>query len=244
MIAALEEISLNALPALQTVLYDGWVLRFSNGYTRRANSVQPLYLPKKPLADKIAYCETLYRRQNMPTVFKMTPGSQPSELDQELDKRGYAYEADTRVQTCALDTLQIVPDPQIEIFDCWNEEWFGEFARLNKFTSRSSATPKQMLGLIVPQTAFALLRDKDGIRACGLGVLQETHVGLFDIIVDPQTRRRGYGKQIVMQLMAWGKERGAHTAYLQVAAQNEPARNLYAGLGFVDQYPYWYRVRF
>lgn len=244
MIAALEEISLNALPALQTFLYDGWVLRFSNGYTRRANSVQPLYLPKRPLAEKIAYCESLYSRRNMPTIFKMTPGSQPPELDQELEKRGYVYEADTRVQTCALQGLVTTAEPHVEISERWNEEWFAEFARLNNYTSRSGATLKQMLGVIVPQTAFALLRGNDGVCACGLAVLQETHVGLFDVIVDSQTRRRGYGKQIVTQLMAWGKQRGAHTAYLQVVAQNEPARSLYAGLGFVDQYPYWYRVRF
>lgn len=244
MIAELEEISLNALPALQTVMYDGWVLRFSNGYTRRANSVQPLYVPKQSLAEKIAYCESLYQARHMPTIFKMTPGSQPSGLDKELEKRGYVYEADTIVQTCALDSLAVATEPAVEIHEGWNDEWFSEFARLNNFTARSTATPKQMLGLIVPQTAYALLRDADGVQACGLGVLQQTHIGLFDIVVDAQKRRRGYGRQIVTQLMAWGKQRGAHTAYLQVVAQNEPALNLYARLGFVEQYPYWYRVHF
>jgi hypothetical protein len=34
-----EEISLNAWPPLKQILYDGWVCRFADGYTRRANSV-------------------------------------------------------------------------------------------------------------------------------------------------------------------------------------------------------------
>ena len=42
-ITQLEELSINAWPSLQTMLYDGWVLRFSDGYTKRANSSNPLY---------------------------------------------------------------------------------------------------------------------------------------------------------------------------------------------------------
>ena len=35
----LEELAMNAWPAIQTYLYDGWIVRFANGYTKRANSV-------------------------------------------------------------------------------------------------------------------------------------------------------------------------------------------------------------
>jgi hypothetical protein len=35
----LEELSLGAWPARSAVFHDGWVLRFADGYTRRANSV-------------------------------------------------------------------------------------------------------------------------------------------------------------------------------------------------------------
>jgi hypothetical protein len=33
-IQEIEEISLNAWPSLQQILYDGWILRFANGYTK------------------------------------------------------------------------------------------------------------------------------------------------------------------------------------------------------------------
>jgi hypothetical protein len=34
MIKTFEELLLNMWPALQTKLYDGWILRFANGYTK------------------------------------------------------------------------------------------------------------------------------------------------------------------------------------------------------------------
>jgi hypothetical protein len=52
-----EELSINAFPAILTELYDGWVLRYSNGYTYRGNSINPLYSSAIDLKDKIKYCE-------------------------------------------------------------------------------------------------------------------------------------------------------------------------------------------
>lgn len=43
MYKAIEEITLNTWPAEQSVLLNGWVLRTAAGYTKRANSVNPLY---------------------------------------------------------------------------------------------------------------------------------------------------------------------------------------------------------
>src|SRR5688572_19539946 len=88
-IRALEEVSMNALPALQQVMLDGWVLRFGNGYTGRANSVYPLYPATSEVERKIATCERLYERKQIPLLFKMTAAVQPEGLERELEERGY-----------------------------------------------------------------------------------------------------------------------------------------------------------
>ena len=84
MIRLLEELSMNAWPALQTLLYDGWVLRFAEGYTRRANSVNPLYPSTRDALEKIEACERLYRGQGLAVIFKLTAASQPERLDEML----------------------------------------------------------------------------------------------------------------------------------------------------------------
>ena len=42
------------------------------------------------------------------------------------------------------------------------------------------------------------------------------------------------------ELLDWGAEQGATTAYLQVEADNDPALALYERLGFVTHHTYRY----
>src|SRR5512136_30546 len=98
MIKVIEELSINAWPSLQTMLYDGWVLRFANGYTRRANSINPIYPSGGDVSEKIQTCEQLYRDRGLNVVFKMTSAVYPAGLDDVLASQGYAVDAQTSVQ--------------------------------------------------------------------------------------------------------------------------------------------------
>jgi N-acetylglutamate synthase len=98
----LEELTLNAWPALETLLFDGWVLSFSDGYTRRANSIHPLYPSRLPLAAKIAACEAAYAARGQEAVFKLTSSVDDTQLDRALADLGYQLAATTSVQTAQL----------------------------------------------------------------------------------------------------------------------------------------------
>ncbi|WP_218244185.1 hypothetical protein, partial [Pseudomonas sp. 2995-3] len=63
---------MNALPALQTQLVDGWILRFANGYTKRANSINPIYPLNEEVTDKIEKVSQVYRDRNQKVVYKLT----------------------------------------------------------------------------------------------------------------------------------------------------------------------------
>src|SRR5215218_6901394 len=110
MIRFLEELSINAWPSLDMIVYDGWLLRFANGYSRRANSVNPLYPSMLDVNEKISCCEQIYEGRGLPIVFKLTDAAQPDGLGAALARRGYVEEARTSVQTLSL--LDIDPQPQ------------------------------------------------------------------------------------------------------------------------------------
>ena len=79
--------------------------------------------------------------------------------------------------------------------------------------------------------------------ACGLGVLENKKIGLYDINVMEQYRMGGLGTKICKTIINEGIRKGADTAYLQVASFNEKAIHLYRSLGFKRLYKYWYRVK-
>ena len=81
MLLRFEEISNNAWPALQTIQYDGWLIRLGNGVTKRSNSVTMLYPSTLDPSVKVDYCEKVYLSQGITPCFKVTEISTPGGID-------------------------------------------------------------------------------------------------------------------------------------------------------------------
>lgn len=66
---------------------------------------------------------------------------------------------------------------------------------------------------------------------------------LLTLAVLPEARRRGLGRELAGGFVATSSARGAVTAFLEVAADNHPARQLYSRLGWreVGRRPRYYR---
>jgi ribosomal protein S18 acetylase RimI-like enzyme len=242
-ITTTEELSMNAWPSLQTVLYDGWVIRFAGGYTKRANSVNPLYTSTIDLDEKLRFCESIYQDKKTATTFKITPAVHPSNLDEILSARNYRKDSPTSVQVRELETTDAMLGPEANLRDDLSEEWLDAFGSIGAVAEPHRETLRRILTNIVPRHCFASLSSGDKIVACGLGVLQAGYLGLFDIATDGAFRRRGHGRQVVESILVWGKRNGARLAYLQVMLNNAPALHLYSKMGFAEKYQYWYRIK-
>jgi ribosomal protein S18 acetylase RimI-like enzyme len=96
---------------------------------------------------------------------------------------------------------------------------------------------------ISPKKGLFDLFVKDCHVGCGLGVVHRNYLGIFDIVIHPEYRRRGYGRKIMESIIAWGKMNGAEVSYLQVMTDNPEAIDLYDKIGFREIYKYWYRVK-
>ena len=235
-----EELSQNAHPALQTEFYDGWVLRFANGYTNRANSINPLYPSSLDLHEKIAECEKRYAAQGLPVVYKLTDGSD-SQIDKALEEKGYAVAAPTYVMEMELLDKEFSSGDFVAA-SYPDEEWLSSFNSFNRYADNiKTDTAKQILDNVKRNMICGKI-VKDGLTvACGRAVVERGYASLWGVVVDEPKRGKGYGREICESLLSEAKRLGAHTAFILVEQDNHKAVNLYSKLGYRTAYSYRYR---
>ncbi len=236
----IEELGLNSSAPPGQLLYDGWLVRLANGQAKRARSVNAVYPSSVALEEKIAYCEGLYRRAGLPTIFRMTPFSHPATLDADLEQRGYRRFEPTAVELAAIDPARL-GGPGAEPVSV---EDAAEAVGLMRGSppAHREAHRVRLAGIPLERRAVAI-REGGRVVAAGVTIVEDGCAGLFDIITDEAVRRRGHARTIVVGLLRVALELGARHAYLQVKSDNEPARRLYRQFGFEERYEYWYRVR-
>ncbi len=240
----IEELSNNAWPSLKTMVYDGWLLKFAGGYTRRSNSIIPLYDSEIVFEEKLVNCEKIYSSMGLSTIFKIVDKLCPSGLDELLSEKGYEAQAHTSVQLMDLKKYECKEGIDLLVRDQPEDEWFANMQRISASKSDSDIKmEKLILGNIVPEKYFVELQLHGEAVACGLGVLEDGCIGICDIMVAGEHRGKGYGRYIVEGLMSLGKNKGANWAYLQVMLDNPIALKLYESLGFKEIYKYWYRAK-
>jgi GNAT superfamily N-acetyltransferase len=240
LVRALEERGFNSWPALRTMLVDGWVVRLSDGHTRRANSASP-YLPSRLAPDAlIDVVEPLFHEATLRPVFRITPLADPG-VETRLVARGW------RDDDPSLGMYSAEPfgaaDPAVQFEPRASDAWIDGAMAAYGFGEKGAAALRRTLPLIALPAAYATLVEDDEPLAFGLAVAERGMVGFHDIVVAPKARGRGLGRRLISALIDWGRRQGATSAYLLVREANAPARTLYRSLGFVDVYRYANMVR-
>lgn len=238
---AIEAAALASTEPAQQRRYDGWLLRYSPGKAKRARSINAVEAGLLPLAQKLGHCAAFYRQRDLPCLYRVTPMSQPQQLDDTLAAAGYLAMQDTRVM-------------RVELADCAaaaaaegaqqvTARRFGEvFAELHGIAAALADAEIERYARINGRAVFlAVYRDGVPVSA-GSVVIEGALAGIFGMVTAPAVRNCGLATAIVAGLTRHARAAGAAAAYLQVEADNTAARRVYSRFGFVDDYAYWYRA--
>lgn len=214
----------------------GWHLRASAGFTGRANSVLPLGDPDRPLDEALHVVAAWYAERDLPARFQL-PLPSSTELDGELDTRGWAAYNPTDVLTA---DLPLAPPPapvEVTLSGTPSEAW------LAAYHYRGEPLPPVARRLLTSARRQAFASVVVGQQAVAIGrvAVDAGWAGITAMEVDPARRRRGLGGALLGALCEWAAQQGARSAYLQVATENAAGRALYGRHGFRFHHRYRYR---
>nr|CAA6808383.1 MAG: GCN5-related N-acetyltransferase [uncultured Thiotrichaceae bacterium] len=236
----LEQAAFSAWPALESEALGAWLLRFADGYTKRANSANATAIISQLSDQQCEIIESYFRLRQQPPVFRIASFAVDNAIDEKLIQRGYQLNDLSLVMTAANSEGIVKPDQSVEFLEV--EEWLELFQLVSGKIGNGQATHLGMLQSISSPSAFAVIKEAGQPVCCGLAVASNGCVGLFDIATAKSFRQRGLASKLCQTLIHWGERQGAETVYLQVVANNKAAINLYERLGFRRAYEYWYRV--
>jgi GNAT superfamily N-acetyltransferase len=236
----LEELAFRGWPALQTQDRAGWRLRFAGGYTKRANSINALGPDAETDPSTLQSLEAAYRARNQAPVWRLSPLA-PAAIDGILAARGYRTIEHSLLQLCPLHA-GFAAAPEVRIHAEPTPAWIEAFCTHSPVRPEHRDVMRRMLEAIAAPAGFAFVEAESRPLAMAIGAVQGDHMGLFDVLVMPEARRRGLARKITESLYAWAWGHGARFAYLQVVATNQAAMPLYAAQGFRTVYGYEYRV--
>ncbi len=236
----IEKSGFRSWPALEESETDGIVLRFSNGYTKRANSANVLLEQNSGFDSLVRRYEEYFQDKGLPCIFRLPSFSRNQRLDRYLEDIGYRYLDRSLVLDRSIEKVRF---DKVEFSETTNREWMLSYCRINELDFEKHLTHLEMIDRIEDKTLLAVLKEDRTEIACGLGVISNRLFGLFDISTRKSARNKGYGTKLIEGMLHWAVENGASNSYLQVIADNQPAIKLYEKMGYQHSYEYWYRIR-
>ena len=242
-IADLELLASHCWPAREIINYKGWIIHWNGGVTWRANSVLPNEWKSSVSVEQVVdYVIELYREKNTPPAFKISPASQPKELDELLEEKGFKQRMVTHVQTVSIEEISCLsPRLPVDLFKV-TEESLDTLMHRSERENKTIEVRREIIHHITGDKNIARVLMHGNIAGIGLGVVESDWLGLFSIRTLPEYQRRGVAWSLNCALAMWGEDHGAKKAFLQVETENEPALALYKSMGFDTMYTYWYRI--
>ena len=243
-----QSIATNNWPAKDLILMNGWILRVSEGITRRANSVLPLRYKGSNLDEDIDKVEKIYTDNKLSTVFQISDYYAPEQLHKKLLERKYRTEAESLFMTLPFYKFKDIvenPDVSYECHEGQSDEFFETMRNISDISTERFEGLKLIIDRILPLSrAFFLIRKRNNIIiGYALGVAEMRKVGLYNLYIHKDYRRMGLAQNLMLKMKEWGISKGADGFHLCVQGDNAGAIDLYKKVGFKEIFKYRYLVK-
>ena len=244
-LSRIEDAGLNASAPPQQLWLDGWLVRFSPGKAKRARCINAVAAGRLSVAQRLQQAQAVFDQAGLPLVVRITPFTQPTDLDDSLAAHGLQAFDDTLVLVgdLARMDLSLALPAAVTTVPAGSADYAHTVGALRGSSEEQQrAHAERMDHSPVPYRGWLLRRDGNQVLACGQYAREGSVVGLYDVFTAPGARNQGLALALCADLLRRAATEGATAAYLQVDAANAPALAVYRKLGFVTGYRYHYRT--
>ncbi len=213
------------------VEYDEWnINRISNNLLE----VVPMETGRIEVSTKIKFCERFAKQQQCDLRFKIFSTRNLDDLDAVLTQQNYRKTHPQLLMRC--DELELLLSRNettiIKILESTDKDFFNQ---------------RNLLGLQDveighDESIFRLIKDNE-IIGSAFSTLTDNKMGIFNVKILEDFRRKGYGEHLLRAMFHWGRVQGAITTYLNVDKKNKAAIALYQKIGFVIESEIWIREK-
>ncbi|MFE5891442.1 GNAT family N-acetyltransferase [Streptomyces sp. NPDC056462] len=233
----LAHVSSRAWRPVESERLGEWELRAASGFTRRANSVLPLGDPGMPLPAALEVVRRWYGDRGLPAYVQTATGAEGTQelLCAELERLGWVREVSAEMWVGALAPVADRDEGAgVVVARKADEAWLARYQRKGV-----SEVALKVLGS-GPSVWFATVPGSSGGAPAAIGrcVVDGRWAGFAAVEVDPSLRRQGLATRVMAALARQALDEGASAAWLQVEAENEGAREMYAAMGFAAHHAY------
>ncbi|WP_158082373.1 GNAT family N-acetyltransferase [Paenibacillus ferrarius] len=250
--STIEPIASNTWPAEASHHLEHWLVRASQGVTKRANSVLAIgEYPKDP--QWLAKIEQFYLSQHLPAIFHVS-GASPAGLDERLEAEGYSLDTPCLLMSASSHEVaeraynKRIQQAHSAVTTVWTDkpdaDWLAAFLELEQFPEERRAFYAGLFDRMPEAKGFVKLLQDGQILALGTALVEGEWAGFVNVVVHENHRGKGIGYLLMHALTEWSMEQGAQRQYLQVVASNQPAVSLYEKLGYQASSGYHYRVKY
>jgi ribosomal protein S18 acetylase RimI-like enzyme len=247
-IISLQEFLMNSWPAKYYYFLDGWILRFTDGVTSRANSVFPIRYTgtQKTLEYNINLVEKAYRTYNLEAMYTIPEIHEPENLTDNLLKRGYSTFDHTIALGIKLEEIQIIErknDFSYKILENRSVEFSEFLATFSKRNENEQIIIQEInQRILIPKKCYILAKENDKVVGTLFAVLvPQGYMYIGDVFVHPKYRRRNIATSLLQKLInEWILPNEVRKIWLQVEQNNTKALNLYRKFGMRKLYSYFY----
>lgn len=248
MIPIYEEMLFNSNPPTATYMQNGFLVSLFND--KMACTLYAVGDKKSGIKERIEMNEMTLESQNFNPCYRLVESNDYMDLEMVLQSNGYRRTEHGFVVSLNIKNLQkelftfaSYIQNGVFVYSDLKSEWFEDYAYIKELSPELANLISANITNSKLNRYYFTLVEEGKMIGMAYAVADRGMLIIKDVVLQNRFRGLKYGKKLVMSILSFALNKRLYKVLAEINADNEPAKRLFAGIGFDLEYRYWYREK-